>query len=158
LVRSSLTRERGGRLFISRFRVPALHEARWATQSKPGAEGTPRRTLGQIRDRRRRVKIACIERALYCGRLGTTDRRVKEPIIEVERHGSATGKGTMPARTGRMRLRRWRRRLVAALAILVALPLVLPFVYLIPGTRPVSTLMISELVTFNGYDRRWVPI
>ncbi|HWK13985.1 MAG TPA: monofunctional biosynthetic peptidoglycan transglycosylase [Rhizobiaceae bacterium] len=64
----------------------------------------------------------------------------------------------MPARTGRMRLRRWRRRLVAALAILVALPLVLPFVYLIPGTRPVSTLMISELVTFNGYDRRWVPI
>jgi len=64
----------------------------------------------------------------------------------------------MPARTGRKRLQRWRRRLVLAFAVIVALPFLLTFVYLIPGTRPVSTLMISELVTLNLYDRRWVPI
>lgn len=83
---------------------------------------------------------------------------MKEPTIEVEPHGSAAGDGAMPARTGRKRWQRWRRRLVVVLVLVIALPILLPLVYLIPGTRPVSTLMISELVTLNGYDRRWVPI
>lgn len=38
------------------------------------------------------------------------------------------------------------------------LPVVLTLVYAIPGTRPVSTLMISELVLLNGYDRRWMNL
>ncbi|WP_310219892.1 monofunctional biosynthetic peptidoglycan transglycosylase [Neorhizobium sp. 2083] len=41
---------------------------------------------------------------------------------------------------------------------LVALPYLLVFVYALPFTRPVSTLMLSELVLFRGYDRRWVSL
>ncbi|WP_245363942.1 monofunctional biosynthetic peptidoglycan transglycosylase [Neorhizobium galegae] len=41
---------------------------------------------------------------------------------------------------------------------LVLLPYLLIFVYALPFTRPVSTLMLSELVLFRGYDRRWVSL
>lgn len=50
-----------------------------------------------------------------------------------------------------------RRVVLVAVAILI-LPYLLVFVYALPFTRPVSTLMLSELVLFNGYDRRWVSI
>lgn len=39
----------------------------------------------------------------------------------------------------------------------IALPYVLICVYLLPFIHPVSTLMIADLATLNGYDRRWVP-
>lgn len=37
-------------------------------------------------------------------------------------------------------------------------PLLLMFVYLIPFVHPVSTLMLKDLVTLDGYDRQWVPL
>ena len=50
------------------------------------------------------------------------------------------------------------RRIVMIAIALVALPYLLVFVYALPFTRPVSTLMLSELVLFRGYDRRWVSL
>jgi monofunctional biosynthetic peptidoglycan transglycosylase len=62
---------------------------------------------------------------------------------------------------------RWRRRPVSGTLIrrivliaiaLVLLPYLLILVYALPFTRPVSTLMLSELALFRGYDRRWVSL
>ena len=54
------------------------------------------------------------------------------------------------------------RSLVKRVALFIAALLVLPYLliplYALPFMRPVSTLMLAELVTFQGYDRRWVPI
>ncbi|QRM53486.1 monofunctional biosynthetic peptidoglycan transglycosylase [Sinorhizobium sp. BG8] len=54
------------------------------------------------------------------------------------------------------RLRRsWRKLALAALAILF-LPYALILIYAIEPVRPISTLMLADLVTFRGYDRQWV--
>ncbi|WP_404947082.1 monofunctional biosynthetic peptidoglycan transglycosylase [Rhizobium terrae] len=50
-----------------------------------------------------------------------------------------------------------RRAVLIVLAVLL-LPYLLVFVYALPFTRPVSTLMLSELALFRGYDRRWMSI
>lgn len=50
-----------------------------------------------------------------------------------------------------------RRIIQIALAILI-LPYLLIVLYAVPIVRPVSTLMIWDLVTLQGYDRRWVSI
>ncbi|MDX3927542.1 MAG: monofunctional biosynthetic peptidoglycan transglycosylase [Shinella sp.] len=65
----------------------------------------------------------------------------------------------MPASEGEgvsRRLRRiWRRLALAVLAVL-ALPYVLILLYAVDFVRPVSTLMLSDLVLLRGYDRQWV--
>jgi monofunctional biosynthetic peptidoglycan transglycosylase len=74
------------------------------------------------------------------------------------------GPGMAPRRTVRSRLlawawsRTWARRAVKVAAVLVILPLVLTILYIAPFVHPVSTLMLKDLVTFQGYDRRWVPL
>lgn len=50
------------------------------------------------------------------------------------------------------------RRIVLTAIAVVVLPYLLIFVYALPFTRPVSTLMLSELALFRGYDRRWVSL
>lgn len=50
------------------------------------------------------------------------------------------------------------RRIVLIAIALVLTPYLLIFVYMLPFTRPVSTLMLSELALFRGYDRRWVSL
>jgi monofunctional biosynthetic peptidoglycan transglycosylase len=50
------------------------------------------------------------------------------------------------------------RRIVLIAVALVVLPYLLIFVYVLPFIRPVSTLMLSELALFRGYDRRWVSL
>lgn len=59
---------------------------------------------------------------------------------------------------GRLRSRPLLRRLVRIAIVIVLLPLVLTLLYLVPFVHPVSTLMIKDLVTFQGYDRQWVPL
>lgn len=49
------------------------------------------------------------------------------------------------------------RAIKIVLALLI-LPYLLIVLYSLPLVRPISTLMIWDLVTFQGYDRRWVPI
>ncbi|WP_421590129.1 monofunctional biosynthetic peptidoglycan transglycosylase [Shinella sp. M27] len=51
--------------------------------------------------------------------------------------------------------RNWRRIVLAVLA-LVALPYVLIVLYAIDFIRPVSTLMLRDLLLLRGYDRQWV--
>jgi monofunctional biosynthetic peptidoglycan transglycosylase len=54
--------------------------------------------------------------------------------------------------------RPWVRRLVKAAIVVALAPFVLTILYLPSFVHPISTLMIGDLVTFQGYDRRWVPI
>ena len=55
-------------------------------------------------------------------------------------------------------LRKWVHRAFLLAVVLALLPAVLTFLYLPSFVHPVSTLMWKDLVTFQGYDRRWVPI
>ena len=50
------------------------------------------------------------------------------------------------------------KRLFKIIAVLIALPLVLTLIYALPFVRPVSTLMLWDLVTFQGYTRQWRAI
>lgn len=53
-------------------------------------------------------------------------------------------------------LSRMIRRLVKWLLAIVLLPYALIVLYWVDFVHPVSTLMLADLVTFKGYDRRWV--
>lgn len=55
-------------------------------------------------------------------------------------------------------LKRWVRRGIVVAAVLALIPTVLTFLYLPSFVHPVSTLMLKDLATFSGYDRRWVSI
>ncbi len=50
----------------------------------------------------------------------------------------------------------WLKRLSVAAAVLVIMPFVLTPLYIF--VRPVSTLMIGDLLTFQGYSRQWVDL
>jgi monofunctional biosynthetic peptidoglycan transglycosylase len=50
------------------------------------------------------------------------------------------------------------RRVFKVVVALLILPYFLILLYSLPFIRPVSTLMLWDLATFQGYDRRWVPI
>jgi monofunctional biosynthetic peptidoglycan transglycosylase len=79
-----------------------------------------------------------------------------EPISDHE-----TERLDMASRPGSGRLagrRRWVRRLLLAAVSLALLPVVLTLLYALPFIHPVSTLMLKDLATFSGYDRRWVSI
>lgn len=53
---------------------------------------------------------------------------------------------------------RWIRRGILACIAVALVPALLTILYLSPFVHPVSTLMLRDLVTLQGYDRRWVPI
>ncbi len=74
------------------------------------------------------------------------------PTVEIEPPVRRRRKGS------KRRGRTWLRRIVLGAAGLLALPLLLSLIYLAPVIRPVSTLMIKDVVTLNGYERRWTPI
>jgi monofunctional glycosyltransferase len=58
----------------------------------------------------------------------------------------------------RGRLRRWFLRAVALVFVVGALPLVLTLIYKAQAVHPVSTLMLKDAVTLQGYERRWTPL
>lgn len=65
----------------------------------------------------------------------------------------------MTRRTGgRRRVLRWAGRLVAAAIAIGLLPAAITLAYLPPSVHPLSTLMMKDLVTLQGYDRRWTPL
>lgn len=83
-------------------------------------------------------------------------RALSEPIVESEVEspvmpGARRGKG-------RAGVRFWFRRIVLGLVILGAIPAILTFLYAPSFVHPISTLMMKDLVTFQGYDRRWVGL
>ena len=52
----------------------------------------------------------------------------------------------------------WLRRIVVAGLLLALLPVALSALYIAPFVHPLSTLMMKDLVTGSGYDRRWAAI
>ena len=79
-----------------------------------------------------------------------------EPIVEPEPEGLAMAAKRRMTPRGVVGL--WVRRAAIAAGILVFLPAVLTLLYYPSFVHPVSTLMLKDLVTFNGYDRRWVDL
>jgi monofunctional glycosyltransferase len=62
---------------------------------------------------------------------------------------------------GKLRSYGWRgmaRKLIRYGLMLAALPIILMVIYIVPFVHPVSTLMLKDLVTMQGYDRQWVSI
>jgi len=69
---------------------------------------------------------------------------------------AAKGARARPAR--RLGLGRAFRLAVLAALALGLVPLLLTLLYYPSFMRPVSTLMLKDVVTLQGYDRRWAPI
>ncbi len=61
-------------------------------------------------------------------------------------------------RSRRAGVGRWLRRAFKLAIVIVLIPLLLTLLYIPSFVRPVSTLMLGDLVTLQGYDRRWVPL
>lgn len=81
---------------------------------------------------------------------------MRVPVVEAEKRADPRRKTSR--RRGRSLLRCWLRRLVAVFLVLILLPFGLTFLYRAPSVHPVSTLMLADLATFRGYDRRWTPL
>ena len=66
----------------------------------------------------------------------------------------------MPAsrKSRRAAIRSWGWRVLVVLVVLAIVPLVLTILYIPSFVHPVSTLMVKDLATFSGYDRRWVSL
>ncbi|HWK66206.1 MAG TPA: transglycosylase domain-containing protein [Rhizobiaceae bacterium] len=79
-----------------------------------------------------------------------------EPIIEPDTERVAMP-GKKRRRTGTI-VGRWIGRGILACIGIALVPALLTILYLPSFVHPVSTLMLRDLVTLQGYDRRWVPI
>ena len=78
-----------------------------------------------------------------------------EPTISSERQAPEPA---LAARAPRAAGRTWFKRIVLACVGLALVPLILTILYLLPFVHPVSTLMLGDFVTLQGYDRQWVSI
>ncbi|MFC3072293.1 monofunctional biosynthetic peptidoglycan transglycosylase [Shinella pollutisoli] len=79
------------------------------------------------------------------------------PLLEIvpeTRADTGTETGEDGGLIGRLR-RGWKRLVLLVLA-LAALPYLLILLYTLEFVRPVSTLMLRDLVLLRGYDRQWV--
>ncbi len=83
-----------------------------------------------------------------------------EPVAETETKGPpmASRRRVRPRIFAQAWARPWLRRAIKVAVVLMILPIVLTILYLPPFVHPISTLMLKDLVTFQGYDRRWVPL
>lgn len=83
-----------------------------------------------------------------------------EPAIEAEseRLDMARRPGGLRGLARSAGFGRLLRRVLAALLLLAMLPVALTVLYWPSAVHPVSTLMLKDLATAGGYDRRWVPI
>jgi monofunctional biosynthetic peptidoglycan transglycosylase len=79
-----------------------------------------------------------------------------EPIIDPETEGLAMAPRRKTA--ARRRPGAWIRRIVLAGIAIALAPVVLTLLYIPSFVHPVSTLMLGDLASFSGYDRRWVAI
>lgn len=73
--------------------------------------------------------------------------------VDVQTLEQETEEAPVEERQERPRL--WRRIAIGVVAFLMA-PYVLILIYRLDFIHPVSTLMLADLATFQGYDRRWV--
>lgn len=85
------------------------------------------------------------------------DREVDSQVVDIV--PEVREEGDMSASRWSSLRRTWRlhrRRIVLAILGLLLLPYALIALYLIDFIRPVSTLMLRDLVLLRGYDRQWV--
>jgi monofunctional biosynthetic peptidoglycan transglycosylase len=80
---------------------------------------------------------------------------VTEAETQLEGPGMASKRTRFLARAWK---RPWLRRAIKVAVVLAVLPIVLTILYIPSFVHPISTLMVKDLVTFQGYDRRWVPL
>jgi monofunctional biosynthetic peptidoglycan transglycosylase len=78
---------------------------------------------------------------------------VDEPTVEIDPDMKRKRK-----RRARGRAAAWLRRILLVAFVIALLPLALTFAYLPHAVHPISTLMLKDLVTFTGYERRWTPL
>lgn len=76
-----------------------------------------------------------------------------EPIVDQE--AEALGRAAVPKSGSR---RGWLRRVLVAIVVAGMVPVVLTLIYAPAFVHPISTLMLKDLATFSGYDRRWVSL
>ena len=79
---------------------------------------------------------------------------MKQPTVDSEPQGRR-GRRRSGARS---RTFVWLRRIVLAAVLVGAIPVVVTLIYLPPSVHPLSTLMMKDLVTMQGYERRWTPL
>ncbi|MGE0283382.1 MAG: transglycosylase domain-containing protein [Rhizobiaceae bacterium] len=88
--------------------------------------------------------------------LGLTEPVVEPDLIKSEPDRAEMArvrKVLIPGRRGG-----WLWRIFKVLVIIGLIPIGLTLLYLPSFVHPVSTLMLGDLITFKGYDRRWVPL
>lgn len=90
--------------------------------------------------------------------------RVEPPLLDNGQVSDAVaGSGAAPNQSAFARFKIWLllrkqvlvRRIAKTILAIVAVPMVLTLIYALPFVRPVSTLMLWDLITFNGYSRSW---
>lgn len=89
--------------------------------------------------------------------------QVSEPVIEQQTDGLVhRAEEHLMSRAKRSGNWGWGRRafrtLVKAALVFALVPAVLTILYLPSFVHPVSTLMLKDLATLSGYDRRWVSV
>lgn len=77
-------------------------------------------------------------------------------LSEAMAEGEPTADDGEAAAVRRAGWRIWLKRLSVAAAVVVVLPFVLTPLYLF--ARPISTLMVWDLLTLQGYSRQWVDL
>lgn len=94
-----------------------------------------------------------------CGETGLSG-----PTVDPEKKPSTMG-SRRRGRSGKARAgtaRGWRRRffrlVVTILVVLALIPAGLTLLYKVPFVHPLSTLMMRDLATLQGYDRRWTAL
>ena len=99
------------------------------------------------------------------GKAKRADKARIEPVLEIQKTADETQSAIeRPPLMARFRvwalLRRQSlfKRGFRIMAALIAAPLILTLIYALPFVRPVSTLMLWDLVTFKGYSREWKSI
>lgn len=83
---------------------------------------------------------------------------VSEATPEIEGPEMASKRTALSGMIGRLRSRPLLRWLGTIALTAVLAPVVLTLLYFPPFVHPVSTLMLKDLVTFQGYDRQWVSL
>ena len=77
-------------------------------------------------------------------------------MAQAKSKSKKTSRGGAEAKKPRGRVRRWLRRGLLAVAVVVLLPIALTPLYRAPVIHPVSLLMLKDLVTLDGYTREWI--
>lgn len=84
------------------------------------------------------------------------ERQPEEPDRPDEEPQQPLEEETVP-RSGRS-VSLWVRRVALVLAAIFILPYALVLLYALPFLHPISTLMLADVATLRGYDRRWVSL